>query len=148
MGCVLIVIELLIPIISERNFTEEGTPWHPDHIEERYGLLVITVLGEGIFATTDTISSLITVETKWEAAFRLGFVAAGLIFSLWWPFLKMSFGQILNKKESSLVFSLLYGWTLFCIRQPGCGRCRFNSLWQMQPLPRMALSIRSRLFML
>lgn len=38
------VIELTGPFLAERRFG--GTPWHADHIAERYGLLTIITLGE------------------------------------------------------------------------------------------------------
>ena len=38
-------VEFAGPWIAERR--KGGTPWHPHHIAERYGLLVIIALGEG-----------------------------------------------------------------------------------------------------
>ena len=43
------VVEFVGPYIAERR--KGGTPWHPHHIAERYGLLVIIALGEGIIGT-------------------------------------------------------------------------------------------------
>ena len=80
----------------EHNFSiviAQGTPWHPHHIAERYSLLVIIVLGEGIMATTTTIASLINDETRWQESFVLGFGAAALVFWMWWSYFKMPFGK-------------------------------------------------------
>ena len=41
---VLILIELAGPVFAERRYV--GTPWHPHHVAERYGLLTIITLGE------------------------------------------------------------------------------------------------------
>ena len=36
-----------------------GTPWHAHHIAERYGLMVIIALGEGLLGTTAALGALI-----------------------------------------------------------------------------------------
>ena len=36
-----------------------GTPWHAHHIAERYGLLVIITLGEGIIGTVASINAVV-----------------------------------------------------------------------------------------
>ena len=41
----LVLVELAGPVYAETRTI--GTPWHPRHIAERYGLLVIIALGEG-----------------------------------------------------------------------------------------------------
>ena len=40
-----------------------GTPWHGHHIAERYGLMVIIALGEGLLGTTAALGALI--EDGW-----------------------------------------------------------------------------------
>ena len=34
-----------------------GTPWHPHHIAERYSLLAIIALGEGVVGTVASLSA-------------------------------------------------------------------------------------------
>ena len=46
---VLILVEFAGPWVAERR--KGGTPWHAHHIAERYGLIVIIALGEGIIGT-------------------------------------------------------------------------------------------------
>ena len=48
-GVLLILIEMAGPVIAERG--KDGTPWHAHHIAERYGLLTIITLGEGVIGT-------------------------------------------------------------------------------------------------
>ena len=48
-AAVLILIELGGPVSRRR--ARAGRPWHPHHIAERYGLLVIIALGEAILGT-------------------------------------------------------------------------------------------------
>ena len=52
MGGVLILAEVAVPVIAEARGT---TPWHPDHITERYGCSTIIVLGESLLASANTI---------------------------------------------------------------------------------------------
>ena len=49
-------LEFAGPWVAERH--KGGTPWHAHHIAERYGLLVIIALGEGIIGTIASLSAL------------------------------------------------------------------------------------------
>ena len=48
--------EMLVPSYAERA-ARGGTPWHPGHIAERYGLFTLIVLGECIAAVTVALHS-------------------------------------------------------------------------------------------
>ena len=54
---VLGVGEMLVPSCAERAAHGGGTPWHPGHIAERYGLFTLIVLGECIAAVTVALHS-------------------------------------------------------------------------------------------
>ena len=54
---VLGVGEMLVPSYAERAAHGGGTPWHPGHIAERYGLFTLIVLGECIAAVTVALHS-------------------------------------------------------------------------------------------
>ena len=54
---VLIAFELAGPLFAELKYGR--TPWHPHHIAERYGLLVIITLGEVILGTILAISAVV-----------------------------------------------------------------------------------------
>ena len=79
-------LDLAVPAWAERG--GRGTPWHPEHIVERYGLFTIIVLGECVLATSTAV----------QAAFQAGgelpellTVAVGgllLVFALWWAYFK------------------------------------------------------------
>ncbi len=73
--------EMLMPLIAERA---GGTPWHPGHIAERYGLFVIIVLGESVLSASLAIEA-ITSTTGFDLAL-LPTVAGGLLvlFAMWW----------------------------------------------------------------
>jgi low temperature requirement protein LtrA len=103
---VLYVIELSGPYLTER--TKGGSPWHPHHIAERYGLLVIIALGEVILGTVEAVETLVG-GSGWtlDAAVLL---AAGiaLAFTLWWAYFTIPFGDILHASRSG---SFLWGYS-------------------------------------
>lgn len=76
----LILGELSVPVIAEKLFTP--TPWHAHHISERYGLLVIIVLGEGVLGSLNSISAL--AKSDMISAGVVGFGALFIVFMLWW----------------------------------------------------------------
>ena len=59
---VLVAFELAGPFLAERK---AHTPWHPHHIAERYGLLVIITLGEVIIGTVAALNALVHGEAGW-----------------------------------------------------------------------------------
>ncbi|MCZ4095693.1 low temperature requirement protein A [Streptomyces sp. So13.3] len=77
----LIVVELSVPLFAERR---HQTPWHPQHIAERYGLFTIIVLGESIAAATVAVQSALDEH---EAVAELLPIAGGgllIVFAAWW----------------------------------------------------------------
>jgi low temperature requirement protein LtrA len=90
----LVAVEMAGPVLAERG---EGTPWHPHHIAERYGLLVIITLGEVILGTITAISAV--VETRgWSAeAVLLAVAGTALAFGLWWVYFMMPSAEVLSR---------------------------------------------------
>ncbi|MET3963933.1 low temperature requirement protein LtrA [Marmoricola sp. OAE513] len=83
----LALAEMAIPYVAE-NSGGESTPWHVEHIVERFELFTIIVLGEVILATTQAISA---SRGKHGFSADLGMVIAGgllLVLSLWWVYFK------------------------------------------------------------
>ncbi|WP_375163701.1 low temperature requirement protein A [Microbacterium sp.] len=77
----LMLAEIAVPIVAERAGT---TPWHPQHITERYGLFTLIVLGESLLASaTAIIGAREEVDTLgpliWIAVVTLVSAAA-----MWW----------------------------------------------------------------
>lgn len=102
------VIELAGPAVAERRYG--GTPWHPHHIAERHGLLVIIALGEGVIGTVTVMSALVhDPDLGWsvEAAVLL---AAGILltFGLWWTYFVIPWGDILHSRRDR---SVLWGYS-------------------------------------
>jgi hypothetical protein len=75
------VVELIVPVWAE---SAGRTPWHPEHIAERYGLFTIIVLGESVLAASLAIQS---ARTNGGLSAELVTVIVGgllILFSMWW----------------------------------------------------------------
>jgi low temperature requirement protein LtrA len=84
-----------------------GTPWHAGHIAERYGLLVIIALGEGLLGTTVVITALVGPEGPgWSVdVVVLGVSGTALIFGMWWIYFVVPSGPVLERHRERA-----YGW--------------------------------------
>jgi low temperature requirement protein LtrA len=91
----LYLLELGGPVVAETRFGDTG--WHPHHIAERYGLLTIIALGEGVFGTVASVSAVVE-EQGWSAEAILVVVAGiGLTFGLWWNYFVLPSGPMLAR---------------------------------------------------
>jgi low temperature requirement protein LtrA len=91
---VLVLAETAGPIVAEHR--AGGTPWHAHHIAERYGLLVIIALGEGLLGTVATLSAIIHAEGWTFDVALLGLAGVGVTFGLWWTYFVIPSGDILH----------------------------------------------------
>jgi low temperature requirement protein LtrA len=72
------VIELSMPILGTRILA--GTPAHPSHLQERFGLFTLIVLGESIVSVAST-----TASGSWDLLPILAAVGGfGIAACLWW----------------------------------------------------------------
>lgn len=117
---VLFVVEFMGPVVAERK--NGGTPWHGGHIAERYGLLAIIALGEGIFGTVAAVSVLVT-EREWSSEAVLVVVAGvGITFGLWWSYFIIPSAEILSKyRNRSTVWSYSHIFVYAAIAATGAG---------------------------
>jgi low temperature requirement protein LtrA len=90
----LVVIELVGPFVAEH--VRDGTPWHAHHIAERYGLMVIIALGEGLLGGAATLSALVSVEGWTIDVVLLGLAGVGVTFGMWWTYFVVPSGDILH----------------------------------------------------
>jgi low temperature requirement protein LtrA len=99
----LFAIELAGPRVAERK---ADTPWHPHHIAERYGLLVIITLGEVILGTVAALNALVHGEAGWTVdAALLAVAGVGLTFGCWWMYFAIPWGEpIARHRRRSLSF--------------------------------------------
>jgi low temperature requirement protein LtrA len=102
----LVLLELTGPAIAER--VHDGTLWHAHHIAERYGLMVIIALGEGLLGTTVALSALIEGSGWTVDVALLGLAGTSLTFGLWWSYFVVPSGPLLHaRRERS--FAWAYG---------------------------------------
>jgi low temperature requirement protein LtrA len=101
----LLLIELGGPVVAETR--KGGTPWHPHHIAERYGLLVIIALGEAILGTIAALGAIVGPEGQgWSVeAAVVGFAGVALTFGMWWIYFVMPCGAILERRRERS-----FGW--------------------------------------
>jgi low temperature requirement protein LtrA len=91
---VLILIEFLGPWIAERF--QGRTPWHPHHIAERYSLLVIIALGEGVVGTVASLSAVIAGQGWSVSAAMVAVAGTGLTFGMWWVYFMIPAAPLLH----------------------------------------------------
>jgi low temperature requirement protein LtrA len=99
----LLAIEFVGPAVAER--AKGGTPWHAHHIAERYGLLTIIALGEGIVGTVAALSASVQEQGWTLDAALVGLAGTGLTFGMWWMYFVNPAGEMLHHhRERS------FGW--------------------------------------
>ncbi|MDJ0322665.1 low temperature requirement protein A [Cryobacterium sp. PH31-AA6] len=97
LAAVLFIVEFTGPVIAERRIG--GTPWHPLHIAERYGLFAIIALGEGVFGTVTTVSAIVQRQS-WSAESIIIIIAGmGLTFGMWWTYFLLPSGTLLAHRR-------------------------------------------------
>ena len=101
----LILIELGGPYLAETR--KGGTPWHPHHIAERYGLMVIIALGEAILGTIVALGAIVGPEGEgWSVeAAVVGIAGVTLTFGMWWIYFVVPCGEILARRRGRS-----FGW--------------------------------------
>ncbi|MFC0682517.1 low temperature requirement protein A [Lysobacter korlensis] len=105
----LYLLELSGPVIANRR--TGGIPWHPHHIAERYGLLVIITLGEVVIGTITTISAVVHQQGWTVDAAVLAVAGTALAFGLWWVYFITPSGRVLSvRRERAFVWG--YGHIL------------------------------------
>jgi low temperature requirement protein LtrA len=90
----LILIEFAGPWIAETR--KGGTPWHAHHIAERYGLLAIIALGEGVIGTVASLAAVVEHQGWSLDAALVGVAGTGLTFGMWWTYFLIPSAGILQ----------------------------------------------------
>ncbi len=118
---VLAILELALPLLTQGG--AGGTPWHPHHVAERYGLFAIITLGEGVVGTVASSGDLLGGPngTDWSGnAVAVVVAGVGLTFGMWWVYFAVPFGDILARRRGrGYVFG--YGHILLFIGIAGSG---------------------------
>ncbi|WP_258044792.1 low temperature requirement protein A [Streptomyces sp. SM11] len=118
---VLGTLELVLPVLTQGS--AGGTPWHPHHVAERYGLFAIIVLGEGVVGTVASSGDLLGGGdgTHWTwNAIAVVVAGVGLTFGMWWMYFLTPFGDILvHRRKRGYLFG--YGHIPLFIGVAGAG---------------------------
>lgn len=100
---VLAVAELLVPVVAERG---SMTPWHPEHIAERYGLFTLIVLGESVLAATTAVQTGLDSGSALPHLLTVAGSGVLIVFSMWWLY----FDHPTTASDMSLRTSLFWGY--------------------------------------
>jgi low temperature requirement protein LtrA len=108
-GSVLFLIEMAGPVIAERG--KGGTPWHAHHLAERYALLTIITLGEGVIGTVASLGAVVESQGWSLDAALVAVAGTGLTFGLWWMYVTVPSAEVLHAHRER-VFPWSYGHIL------------------------------------
>ena len=110
--------ELTGPVVAESRF--QMTPWHPHHIAERYSLLTIVTLGEGVVGTVAVMTAVVH-EGGWTVqAAIFGAAAMVITFSMWWIYFVVPVGDALAAHRKKC-FPWGYGHAVVFMSAAGTG---------------------------
>jgi low temperature requirement protein LtrA len=106
---VLALAEMLVPAWAE--WGGRGTSWHPQHINERYGLFTLIVLGECVEAATVAMQS---ATSSGLSAPQIGVAAGGLllIFGMWWWYFEHPSEEGLRESRN---LAFLWGYAHYAV---------------------------------
>ncbi|WP_258157933.1 low temperature requirement protein A [Rhizobium sp. TH2] len=120
MATALVVVEMAGPYIAERKFG--GTPWHAHHIVERYGLLAIIALGEGVVGTVASLSAVVDGKGWTMDAGLVCIAGVGLTFAMWWMYYTIPSAHVLHvHRERSFIWGYSHMIIFAAIVATGAG---------------------------
>ncbi|MBY4573729.1 low temperature requirement protein A [Gordonia paraffinivorans] len=112
------LIELMGPVIAETR--AGGTPWHAHHIAERYSLLTIITLGEGVVGVVALLSAQVAVDGWTLDTAILGFFTMTTTFAMWWIYAAVPVGEALHARRGKC-FPWGYGHIVLFMAAVGVG---------------------------
>jgi low temperature requirement protein LtrA len=112
--------EMLGPWLAETR--KGGTPWHAHHIAERYSLLAIIALGEGVVGTVASLTAVVGEHGWTTDAILLVVAGTGLTFGMWWVYFVVPAADLLHvRREVSFKFGYLHMAVFAAIVATGAG---------------------------
>jgi low temperature requirement protein LtrA len=78
-----VVGELSVPVLAERRAL---SPFHAEHVTERYGLFTLIVLGESILASSNSIIEALDVGDSTGPLLRLALSGFVIVAAMWWVY--------------------------------------------------------------
>jgi low temperature requirement protein LtrA len=100
----LFAVEITGPLIAE---TRGGTPWHPHHLAERYGLLTIIALGEIVAGTAAIVAGLRHASGWSLESAVVALAGVAMAFGMWWAYFLLPTGDALARARHR---GMLWGW--------------------------------------
>lgn len=100
----MVALELAVPVWAKSG----QTPWHPEHIAERYGLLTLIVLGESVLSLSMALQATHSFsDLSWQRGI---FMVAGfaILFCLWWLYFNEPVHKLLEENKN-IAFAWGYG---------------------------------------
>jgi low temperature requirement protein LtrA len=97
----LILAEISVPVIAERR---GRTPWHPEHITERYGGFTLILLGESLLASSHAIIEARDAEVPLADLVPLGALCLIVTAALWWIYFWPPHHEAIGSLRSSLAY--------------------------------------------
>lgn len=101
MFCVLVIGELAVPIWAE---TARQTPWHPEHIADRYGCFTMIVLGESVLASTVAVADGLQQSAHPAQVLAIGVSGFVLAAGMWWLYFAAEATERLSQLRTALQF--------------------------------------------
>ncbi len=129
----LVGVEFMGPWLAE---TRKGsTPWHAHHITERYSLLTIIALGEGVVGTVASLSAVVSAQGWSFDAVFVAVAGIGLTFGMWWTYFVVPQADLLHAhRERSFFFGYFHIVTFGAHRRDrggsACGRVLHRAPFQ------------------
>lgn len=102
-----VVLELAVPYVAERR---GFTPFHPEHMAERYSLFTIIVLGEVVLSTMVAVQQALAHPTLDLVLLIAG--ALLVVFSMWWIYFKGELVGLFRSSRLAIVTEVGYGHVL------------------------------------
>jgi low temperature requirement protein LtrA len=93
--------ELAVPLWAERA---GKTSWHPHHIAERYGLLMLIVLGESVLSATEAVQSALESSASSWRLLSLGAGGLLIVFSMWWIYFEHPAQRVLHSTRMAFIW--------------------------------------------
>ena len=98
---VLILAEISVPVIAERR---GRTPWHAEHITERYGSFTLILLGESLLASSQAIIEARDAEVPLAELVPLGALCLIVTAAMWWIYFWPPHHEAIGSLRSSLTY--------------------------------------------
>lgn len=99
-------VELLVPVYAERAGM---TPWHNDHIVERYGLLMIIMLGELLLSGSASLAKGGADIGLASPLLHVALASLVIAFAMWWLYFSRDDHLRVHTEHTGLHFQWGYG---------------------------------------